>query len=587
MTITLIEIDSNVQGESSTSLSISTGDKNIVLSESQPFVKGLEITIKYDDSNYMSGTIRKVSGLTISVNITSTTGSGTHTSWVLNSNRTLYFGTKSYISKSTDNPSNQEYVGDIRDAGAIEQYMYSVATTFGKSRMSSGDIVINNKNGNWDFVRKLGFKKASLKIKQVENEKSSLPLENIFAGTVLYPEVSFDKIIFSISDRLKDLDIQAQESLFDGSNSGSTGIEGTENDIKGSTKPFIYGGPSFNILPPLLNSSSLIYGVNFDFDGDTDSISSINEIRDNGVILTIDNLVGSSGDVSDLATLQSSTITPGRYITCLSEGLFRLGSNPSGIITCDVTESNSTPGDIVKSLLERVGLTSSDYIDSDFVSLNSILPYNIEIYVDSDDSVIDVCNELLSDLGAFIFTNSENKISVGYLKNPDNFQSVKTFDDYSVIDFSTIRSRDEGDGVPPKQIKLFYKKNYKQFSDSDFAGSVTPENRELYINEFKINESNINSNIDLKHHNAPIFNLYSHITNLTDSNTELSRQVTLRQKERNFYSFKTYDDEVLNIGDIIEIKNSKRFDLSSGKNVIILGKEIEFSKSLVTYIVWG
>jgi len=231
MTVTLIQIDTNVQGDSTTSLSVGTGTKAFTLLSSQPFVKGMEVIAKHNDSNYLTGTVTTVVENNVVLDVTSSTGSGTYATWVLDGARTLNIGTSSHVAGVT------EYRGDIVDPGNIEQYMFSVGTTFGVSKSTKGTIKVNNKDGYWDFVRKLGFAKGSIRIKQISNQKEAVPTVNVFAGTVIYAEVKFSEVVFSIADRLDDLGVQAQKELFLGTNVGSTGIRVVLTESKVSLSP--------------------------------------------------------------------------------------------------------------------------------------------------------------------------------------------------------------------------------------------------------------------------------------------------------------------------------------------------------------
>jgi hypothetical protein len=587
MTITLIEIDGNVQGVSNTSQSVSTGVKNFTLTRSEPFYKGQSVTVRYDDTKVMTGIVTSVSATSITVNVTSVIGSGTFTTWYIDGDRTLYFATESYVSKADDSPAYQEYKGNIKNAGDVKQYMYSYATTFGASRLTQGDIIINNEDGEFDFIKNMGFKKGSLRIKQINSHMDNLPSETVFSGTIIYPEISLDKVKFSIGDRLSDLDKPAQESVFAGTNSGATGIEGTADSIKGLIKPFSYGGQILNVKATLLNSSKLIYGLNFSYTGNSSPILSISSILDAGLTLSLDTTVGTAGDVANLAALQSATITTGKYITCLSEGLFRLNSSPQGAVTVNYTESNSKAGDIVKKLIERIGLTSSDYSVASITALNTAKTYPHELYVTDKETVLSLCNTILSGIGAFIISNVDNKIEVGLLTDPALGTPIHSFDQWTTIDFVNVGSRDTGKGIPPKQINLSYRRNYNQMVESDFAGSVSDASKQLLIKNNSVTNGVINTNIERKHFNAPIFDIDSRLTTESDANTERTLQETLRQKERDFYSLSTYDTTTINLGAIIKISNSTRFDLKNGLNVIVLGKEIDFAKNRITYIVWG
>lgn len=579
MTITLVEIDSNVQGSSTTSLVIGTGLKSFTLAAEQPFIKGMGVTARYDDSNTMTGTITKVRGTLVEVNVASVTGSGTYAAWELNGERTLYLSTESYAS-----PSNVEYIGDIIDAGTIEQYMYSAASTFGESKLTKGNIRVSNKATTWDFVRQLGFASGSIRIKQIENHRQAVPTESIFTGTVLYPEIGFDYFDIEISDRLADLAVPAQEVTFAGTNSGATGIEGNANGIKGQIKPFGLGGEIFNVSAKLVNETLLIYGLNFDYTGATDSISSITSVLDSGLALTLDTSVGTSGDVANLAALQAATITAGQYATCLAEGLFRLASSPDGVVTVNFTQDTLTGAGVVKALIERIGYTSSAYINSTFTAVDSDNSNNQELYDDSGRQVLDLSTEIMNGMGGYIIADTDNKFRVGLLKDPASGTSQKTFTE--VINLQRIQSKDDGKGIPPKQIKLQYKKNYTPLEDGAFAGAVTDTQRLLLKNQYLETAGNTNQSIERKHPTAPIFNIFSHLVTEANAITERERQETLRQTERDFYSFTVSDLTPLNLGDVITLQIAGRFNLSSGKKAVIVGKEINLLNSTITYLVW-
>lgn len=593
MAITLVEIDGNVQGESVTSLAIGTGSKSFVLSEEEPFVKGMTVTATalsggLRTANTMTGTVTRVTGTTLVVNVTSVGGSGTLADWVIDGERTLYLGTATYVSKASDTPALQEYLGYIQDPGDISQYMYASARSFGKSEVAKGDIVCTNKAGELDFVSKMGFKSGGLRIMQVASRSVALATAtNLFAGVPLYPDVGLDKVIFSVSDRLAELDQPAQVEVFAGTNSGSTGIEGSADGIKGQTKPFMYGGPLFHVPATFVNESSRIYALNFDYAGATEGVASIAAVYDEGLAKTLDTGVGTGGNVANLAALQAASITAGQYATCVAEGLFRFSGAANGVVTASVTQAATRNGaEIVKDLIERIGFTSSDYVAASFTTLGTDNNSDMEIYCDKDTTVLSLISEILNGYGAYLIVNTDNKFQVGRLTNPTAGSSVHTFDQWSIQNLKIVSSRDPGEGLPPKQIKINYKKNYRPLADSEFAGGVTETNRLLLGSEWKESVGLENENVVAKHFNPPIFVFDSHFTDEGDADDEVDRQNTLRQLERKYYSFDTSDLTPLNIGDIVTLENP-RISLSSGKKVAIMGKDILLKKSRISYLVWG
>lgn len=589
--ITLVEIDTNVQGESTSSLTIGTGSKSFTLANSEPFIKGMtvvatEISAGLRTTNTMTGTVTSASGTSLVVNVSSVSGSGTIANWIIDGVRTLYLGTETYISKSTDTPALTEYQGLIQDPGDIAQYMYKAANTFGFSEVAKGDIVCVNKAGELDWLRDVGFKSAGLRIKKVSKYNDALPTSNSFAGSVIYPDIGLDRVIFGVADRLAELDKPAQEVTFLGTNSGATGIEGSGDGIKGQIKPFMYGGPLFHVPATLVNESSRIYALNFDYLGGTEPVATITTVYDEGLAKTLDTAIGTSGDFANLAALQGATIGAGKYATCVAEGLFRFSGAANGVVTAAVTQTASqSAADIVKSLIERIGFTSSDYVGASFTALETANSSAHELYHGSDETVLTLCNEILEGIGGYLISNTDNKFEVGRLENPDSGISAHTFDQYNTFDLQIIGSEDPGKGIPPKQIKINYKKNYRPMQDSEFAGAVTPSDRLLLGPEYKESVGSVSENIEAKHFNPPIFVFNSHFTTEANADTERSRQETLRQAERRFYSFNSDDPVSLNLGQIVTLEID-RIGLSSGKKVVIMGKELN-KTNLVTYLVWG
>jgi len=340
----------------------------------------------------------------------------------------------------------------------------------------------------------------------------------------------------------------------------------------------------------LVNEATRIYALNFDYDGTTSSITTLGDldVLDKGLGKSLDTTVGTSGDFANLAALQAATIASGKFVTCKAEGLFRLAGAPAGEVTANFTQSSLTGAAIVKNLIERIGFTTSDYVNSTFTDVDSDNSSSQELYVEDSSTVQKLAVEIMSGIGGYLISDTDNKLRVGIFKSPDSGTSVKTFKQDSVIDLSTFKSKDSGQGVPPKQIKLNYKKNYKVIADNNFAGSVIGTSDQLLYNtKYRELASVENEAVSRKHPNAPIFEIDTHFVNETDTQTELTRQENLRQIDRQFFEFSTYDLTPLNLGDIVTLQIDGRFDLSSGKKTVILGKEINLRKSKIKYIVLG
>jgi collagen type VII alpha len=69
---------------SSTSITIGTGTKVFTVSSGLSYTTAQSVVVAYDGSNYMEGSVTSYVGTTLTVDVTSTTGSGTYASWDIN-----------------------------------------------------------------------------------------------------------------------------------------------------------------------------------------------------------------------------------------------------------------------------------------------------------------------------------------------------------------------------------------------------------------------------------------------------------------------------------------------------------------------
>lgn len=97
---------------------------------------------------------------------------------------------------------------------------------------------------------------------------------------------------------------------------------------KAARKPLMFGRVP-NV--PAVEESPLVYRVS------AGSVQSIEAVRDGGMELIID------GDDPTILVLQRAEIAPGHARTCLSEGVFRIGTNPVFPVTVDATGNEMRP----------------------------------------------------------------------------------------------------------------------------------------------------------------------------------------------------------------------------------------------------
>jgi len=598
----LLDLVGYVAGESTDNVTIAgSGSKSFTLAEDQPFEVGMTVTADAGSGNDMTGTVASYSStsLVLTITVSSSNGSGSYSSWDIGGLRTLRISDHGYISKPTDTPAKTHWRPGIKDPGNFSQHLFAAGTTSGASSSGKGDIILANANGEFDFMRKMGFSGRSLQVKTLTSKSNAYSTAvTIFNGSTFGIDYSWKQVTIKMRDRLTELQQkQAQESTFAGTNSGSTGYEGAADEIKGYVKPFAYGGPILEVDPPLLNSSTLIYGLNYDADGDRIAVNSIDAVYDSGLAVTLDTGVGTGGDVADIATLQAATITAGQYATCIAEGVFRLNSSPAGKVTCDFTVGASaaarTPAQIAKSLLEdRAGFTSADYNNASFTQLDTDTSSVVsEIYVDDNRNVLECVAQVLGDVGAGLIVNAAGEFEAVRLKDASGETSLVTFNQNSIITttdggVNKISSRDPGEGLPVKETRVNYKRIYTTQDEDALAGAVTDSRAIFLKNEYRTTDPTVNDEVALKHLLAPVRELTTGLTNETDANSMRDYWNTLFSEERDWYVIRDDAETIYEIGDTITLQFD-RYGLASGKKYYILGRVFELARPFVEYYVWG
>jgi hypothetical protein len=105
---------------------------------------------------------------------------------------------------------------------------------------------------------------------------------------------------------------------------GTTGAEGGA-DLKEKVKPLALGRPR-NVEPVLINAVDSVY--QFSAYGPIEAVEVLYE--------RASAFPASSGNYANYAALVAADLDPGRWATCLAEGLIRLGAPAYGVITGDI-----------------------------------------------------------------------------------------------------------------------------------------------------------------------------------------------------------------------------------------------------------
>jgi hypothetical protein len=246
---------------------------------------------------------------------------------------TLRYSDAGYTSKPSDTPANAYYEGRVADPGSITRSIFANGTTFGDVSVGYGQITLENADGGLDALRGYGYGRTVKVYSITALQPTRQPLSAAvlrFQGIISHREADFDEIRLVLRDALGLLAVPLQEDSFDGSSTGTTGIEGNAN-IEGLIKPMCFGAGLRNIAPVLVNASKEVYGWNFDRLGATKVSAALTALRNGGATYTL-----SGTDRADEAALFAASVPSAEADTALSESLLRTNGSITAQITADV-----------------------------------------------------------------------------------------------------------------------------------------------------------------------------------------------------------------------------------------------------------
>lgn len=218
----------------------------------------------------------------------------------------------------------------------------------------------------------------------------------IFEGTM--GPISRD--VKSAKIPLYGLDFRLNETnILTGQYAGTGGAEGPA-ELKGQFKPRAFGACRY-ASPVRINTAYVIYQVN---DG---ACSDISAVYENAYPLS-----APIATVSTYAALAALTLPAGTWAKAPAVGMFRLGSEPYGKLTCDVQGNSSagtTLGSISTYLLTQAGVSASD-IDASVAAVGS---QTWNLFVDSQTTVGEEIRTAYAKAFCYITSNSQGKMQAG------------------------------------------------------------------------------------------------------------------------------------------------------------------------------
>jgi hypothetical protein len=320
----------------------------------------------------------------------------------------IYLSTDGYVSHASATVPNTAFLPRVRQALDFSRSMVQ-GDRFGGPVQSIGEIVLENADGYFDgTLTGYAIDGRRIRVKMGSPDFAYDDFGTVFDGTAREWVYTEQDIRLPIRDNLELLGVQVQASTYTSATGGA--------NFAGKPLPLLFG-KVFNIAPPLIDPSGLVYHVN------ADGSTTVSAVFDQGV---------------ELSAVVSSPAA-GQYTVNSSAGTFTLGGTPAGVVTCNARAGASTAASIVQRICETYGGLATDTLDSgtfyDFPNTASIGLWTGVDHV----SCIDVIAAALHGVGGWFGYNRQGKLQIGVLSAPDAAASQADFTTANIVSIERVR----------------------------------------------------------------------------------------------------------------------------------------------------
>lgn len=484
--------------------------------------------------------------------------------------------TDGYTTGPNDNPPHRHYEGRVINPGNFEQSIFDDGTTSGEARVGYGfiEVAIGDDGAGENLDRLARYAVDGRRVTIWALEGVDAPFTSralVLTGIMEQIEVSWTVATIRIRDRLDDLRVPLQTETYKGTTTDGTktDAEGTPEDLKDKPKPLAWG-VNRNVPGIVSNRFKLV----FDF---ASNGCEFDEVRDDGVPLT------KGASYSTLAALMAATIPERAYGRCSSTGQIRIGDNPKGAITADITEGASgarSIGKVVRRMLGASGFDAgADYNADELDALHALNGAEVGIWIGADSrNVLPAVTAVLASMGAWICPDATGVFRFGQV-------DITAGAGGPVLDLSVILDRGQGierivtndaqAGVPAWKVTVSYAPAWLVQSEADLNKTAATAALKAFATRETRSASAENEALKTIHLRASELTFASLFASEAAAKTEAGRQLALRGQRRQRYRVPLKDEVAIGIrlGSIVTLQ-LPRFDLDAGRPMLVIGKEV-------------
>jgi len=267
------------------------------------------------------------------------------------------------------------------------------------------------------------------------------------------------------------------------------------------------------------------------------------------------------------------------------QGYFRLSSPPAGEITVDAVSIDGSKnvhkaGDVLDLIATKIGVTT----DAAYVTDLNTCGY-IGLYLKENQSKISILQNIAKSTASYFYFVAD--ILFGRL-----FDSPAVSPDFEIVDaqilddsFTFIAAGLGSNKVPIYNLNINFDKI--ETVQTSFAGIASNQWMERIKNQYR-KQSFINTSTLTRHLLSLTLDIDTIARNRSEVNTNFNRFFNLIKVKRDVLSLSVASHDILTyeLGQTVKITSS-RFGLSSGKNFILIGVDIDDNANNKTFRFLG
>ena len=445
----------------------------------------------------------------------------------------------------------------------------------GRTSMSYGELTLANLDGGINAIADDYFDGRTLTLKRGNPSMPYNTFTTVLVATVESVAMERERASIRLRDKAITLDQPFSTVKYAGTNTNGAGIEGTADDIKGQSKPRIFG--RIALMPPtMVNSSKLIYQIN------NGAVDNVINVFDAGAYLT------RSTDYTSQADMEGNDPASGTWRAWPGGGCIRLGSVPFGQVSVCVAEkwdySQCTAAGLIQRILTEVGYTSANWLASDFTTLNQKNAGSLGIVVSDGETTAALLDRICQSVGAWWGFDSLGRFRVARLDAPSGTASA-TLTDSQILELE----RQAADQLPVWQTVLKSDINYSKQDKKSLAG-VVPANRANWFEQESRDQKVENASVKTQRLLAEDQTYDSLLNGISVANAESARRLALFSTRRDTVNLTVANPSEyyssIDLGSVISVQTSK-LGYDAGRLMTVTGVSLDYQANTMDITCWG